>query len=346
MQWDLQDLAFDYHPRLMWLSYPRVFYYCNLFPSQIQPLIDKYTVKNPSLVYIYSPKNYTDCAITLSEDFSNPNRFKLVTDDYGVKVAVIDRFMSPVWANYVTNNQWYLNQIKASKISKYFLLLPGVEEVFLTGSSVFEVAKPSSDLDFMVRTRPGYAWVSRFWIKLFLKITRLDVHDTWLETILTIIKISRKNHLISNELYEKYIVKIENKLWQKKQRGGLIDVGLFFEDYDEIDRLIPKETRNFMVWSALKVENTYANSLGHTHTQYGGEISYWRFSSTRQAILLLFSMTLKTISYIFSPILRLQYSFYKKRSPEYIYFIISKSLICFFPLIHKPKSLIQYKPFF
>jgi predicted nucleotidyltransferase len=342
MKWDLGDLVFDYYPRNMWVSHVQAFTYCGLLPNQSASHLSTIKDKDPHTVYTISPKNYTSFGQTYIAHYLNRDAFRPVTDVYGTKLSVVARHNHPTWAEYTTTNQWYLNQLKAAKIIKLLYLLPGVKEVYITGSTALELAHKQSDIDLIIKTHPGQVWLSRFWAKLILKILRLDVHDVILESQIWVWRILYFVRLISISLYSNRIREIENSIWIKKTRGGLIDIGLLYEDLDDVVSVFPKETRNLSIWSSLLVPRT-CGSLNQT-SEFAGYAQYWlRVGKIEWVKQLIIKHSLAIVSFILSPLLSLQYYFYTYRSADYVYFVIKKTMICYFPISYKPKSLLEYQ---
>lgn len=342
MIWNLHDLVFDYYPRNIWVSHVQALMYCNLLPTQSEKSTASQTLKDPSIVFTISPKNYTAEVTSYVLKYSDSDKYKYIVNNYGTQLKIVAEKTKPVWMAYVKNNRWYLNQIKAYQISRLLKILPGVKNIYLTGSSISETSSPKSDIDLIIQAHKGQTWIARFWVKLFLKIFRLDVHDIILEFNIKYIRLIKTLKLISSKQYKKGILQIEEKIWTKKTKGGLIDVGLFYENFENIENIFPKETRNFYFWSSLKISNLYNEN--YNFDIFGGELSYWNSSS------LLYDLFLKTIKYslfiislILYPILICQYYFYVNQGSKYIYFILKKNMICYFPIVFKPKSVLDYR---
>jgi predicted nucleotidyltransferase len=342
MNWDLHDLVFDYYPRNMWLSHSQAFTYCSITPSQLEvslASVNKYN-KDPNIVYTISPKNYTVNSAQYTDRYLDTKQFEIILDGYGTKVRCVDSKIEPIWVNYVTNNQWYLNQIRATKIAKSLKLLPGVKSVFLTGSSALELASNASDIDFIIQSNPGMVWVSRFWVKVYLKMIRQDVHDIVLENTILFVRLCRYLRLISVEKYNIQITNIENKIWKKKTLGGLVDVGLFFENIEDVEKTFPKESRNFYIWASLQ-----SDKMDAAEDRFdGGVFKYWNNDNMLQNTLMAtIRVGLAIVSWLAYPVLSLQYYYYKLRGVDYIYFLNKKDIICYFPIIYKPKSVLEYQ---
>ncbi|MBC7471647.1 MAG: hypothetical protein H7196_00060 [candidate division SR1 bacterium] len=342
MIWDLHDLVFDYYPRNIWVTHVHALMYCNLLPAQSEKSAADQILKDPSLVFTISPKNYTADATYYTSKYTNRDKYRYISNNYGIQLNIVADKTRPVWLKYVKNNTWYFNQIKAYKISSLLKILPGVKNVYLTGSSVSESSSPKSDIDFIIQAYKGQTWVARFWVKLFLKLFRLDVHDIVLEFYIKYIQLIKALKVVSLKNYEKSISKVEEKIWIKKTKGGLVDIGLFYEKFEDIESIFPKETRNFYIWSSLRIPN--AGEENYDFDVYGGELLYWQNNS------LIYNYFLKTIkcllliiSTIIYPILNMQYYFYTNQGSKYIYFILRKDVICYFPIIFKPKSLLNYQ---
>jgi predicted nucleotidyltransferase len=342
MSWNIQDLTFDYYPRDMWTSHVRAYLYCNLLPSQSAKEINKVMGRDPSIVYTISPKNYTANTNSYLSYYSDVEKFSVSSNNYGIQLNITAQKCKPIWFGYVKNNQWYLNQLKAHKISRLLKLLPGVKNIYLTGSSALEISSISSDIDLIIETYRGQVWISRFWVKVCLKILRLDVHDIFLEFRISFNHLLRTSRFISQEKYRILISHLEDQIWNKKKKGGLVDVGLFYENHIDIEKIFPKETRNLYIWSSLKILNL--SQKYDQSNRYGGSLLYWSRKSVFYSICSsIFKHSLSFISFLMCPILSLQYYFYIKRAKNYIYFVLKKDFICYFPIIFKPKSILEYQ---
>jgi hypothetical protein len=342
MKWNLGDLVFDYYPRNMWISHVNAFIYCDLTPNQSEAASIKQIPKDPSIVYTISPKNYNTNTDNYLAKYSDPDNYKFKIDNYGAQLKIVSEKINPIWLTYVTNNAWYFNQIKAYNISKYLKILPGVKNIYLTGSSTLEISKSSSDIDFIIQAHKGQVWIARFWVKVFLKILRLDVHDVILEYYIKQLHFLKSFNLIKLNFYTIKIKQIEDKIWSKKTRGGLIDTGLFYEQFEDIKKIFPKETRNFYIWAALGISNFSEQT--DSVDFFGGDLSYWKNNSHLLSIFLLVTkLTLSLVSFILYPVLNLQYILYSHHKEQYIYFILKKNLICYFPIVFKPKSILEYQ---
>ncbi|NCP66977.1 hypothetical protein GW756_01575 [bacterium] len=62
-------------------------------------------------------------------------------------------------------------QRKANRWAQIIGHLPGVAAVFLSGSMVQGISKPTSDIDFFIIAIPGRIWTARFFTNLLLKLT-------------------------------------------------------------------------------------------------------------------------------------------------------------------------------
>jgi predicted nucleotidyltransferase len=342
MSWNLYDLVFDYYPRNMWVSHVRAFMYCNMTPSHLEIAMQGQVAKDPSMVYTISPKNYTADAKKYQLQYCKVDNFGVAINNYGSQLDIVSSRLGPAWISYLKNNQWYYNQLRATKIARLLKLLPGVKNIYITGSSVLELSTTSSDIDFIIQAQTGQAWIARFWVKTVLKLFRLDVHDIVLESKIGFLRLMKKVRLLSLEKYRAEVAKIEESIWKKKQKGGLIDVGLFYEKYEDVESIFPRETRNFYIWSSLKLVNL--DEKTNILSLYGGETFYWQKSSNLTNItLLIVKYTLRAVSFVLYPLLILQFHYYTNRRNKYIYFILTKAIICYFPVIFKPKSVLEYQ---
>ena len=61
---------------------------------------------------------------------------------------------------------------KAERWANWCGKLPGIKAIFLSGSVAAGHANEESDIDFFIITEPGRIWTARFFVFLFLRITR------------------------------------------------------------------------------------------------------------------------------------------------------------------------------
>jgi hypothetical protein len=327
-EWNLHDLAFDFWPRGLVISPVRGLFYTGVLPSGWAGELPE-SAPDPLRVLVgVNHKNYTPLAGKMLLNYGESENFEVIGDEFGLGIRGVNRLNKPDWAGYVQNNQWYLNQVRATKISNWLRYIPGVKAIFLTGSSSLELAGVNSDLDFMLQVSPGFAWITRIWAKVILKLLGLDVHDFGGEIGLQKVRLFRKIGLIGELEAEAETLYYTQQIWQKKQNKGLVDIGLIFEKIESIEANFPKTTRFYYIWSSLQ-------TFGVEVDYFGGQA---RYIADSNLVLSLLRAIFNLISLVLYPLFYAIYLLYKLKNGKSPHFIIQPDLICYFPVVDRARN--------
>ena len=176
---------------------------------------------DPNYWLTQSGKNYQYANRNISR-YSNPRLWRVQHSILGMNLRQNPiNPMEEVYQNF-RSDQWH----RAAQFAYLFYKIPGVKKVYVLGSVPLDISTEKSDIDFAIQTAFFMPLVSRFWIKIVLKILRVDVHPLWLS-------FSRKNS--KQKLSE---------ISKHKQKMPGIDVGLIYHSEVTIEHFYGNHVRH------------------------------------------------------------------------------------------------------
>lgn len=215
--------------------------------------IAKQPIPDPFWYYTQSAKNYTHWSDNqVFSKYTQPDLWTSVSHPLGLHTGISALGTHPLWATYVTDSDWYWQQRALSRLCDYLYQIPGVREIYLSGSVQLEVSSSVSDMDIIIRCYPGWVLPVRLFTKLLLKISGSDVHlftaevGRFLTQILSFTGLSWVDFGLSF---------FQNKLWSYKSRPGIkVDAGIFFEEFQQLEKYYTSEPRQVgWLWQSLYV---------------------------------------------------------------------------------------------
>jgi len=321
MYYKTQDLVFNYSLRSKLFSWTEVFGLTGKFPSEILKGNSgkKFNQTDPLWLYTQSAKNYSFDLEILLKNYSQSAKFVLDKNFYGISTKFNTSKLKGVWANYLANKEWYFRQKKIAKLSSWIESIPGITNIYLVGSSALELAQKNSDIDLAIQCRKGFCLPVRLYVKVLLKIFNVDVHS------------------FSLGLWGSYKKKVDPSyenlaIRNFKNRSGLkIDAGLFFEDFNQVEKYFTKDIRQLWLWKGLKLNlNDFTNPDFGCCNYYSSSNKYLNYPTT-----LLFYSILPAM-YIVSLFQLILYKFITKPNLNRP---VKFNFISFYPLFHEEKYI-------
>lgn len=284
----------------------------NLFKVKNFPI-----VRNPHELITSSPKhNNPDFNHYLFNHVDNLNKFQTSLSLYGISTPVIKSSESNYWLYTIRQDYSFAIELEAQKNIWWFKSIPGVKNLFLSGSASLGGATKNSDIDIIFEVYPMTAWLARFWIKAIFKMQGRDVFKLSFQfyKLLHILKLINKDEL-------------DKKISDYKQRKGVkMDAGLFTTNWLKFAKdNIPKEPFMIFLHGSRIIELTVPIP----------------FHKKIVSIFLKIVLTLTSIpSYPFVVVWALVYIVSHKNVPH---IHIGWNNVCFYPIRHAPFKKVHVK---
>ncbi len=205
------EIAFSHTLRGKSWSWVELYTLTKILPSELikdleNDALDTVVPTDPFWLFTQSAKNYQTDTQKLLSSYSDPNIFKITSNNYGIGT----HFSYPDWTTIVYNSNWYWHHLKAQRFAQIISLIPGVKKIYLVGSGSLAIARDNSDIDYAIECFPTCCLLVRLYLKIVLKITAQDVHS----------------------------------FFQKSRtKSGKVDVGLFFKNRNQISKFHHLEAR-------------------------------------------------------------------------------------------------------
>jgi hypothetical protein len=215
-----------------------------LLPSQISTE-EEYLV-DPLWTYTVSPK-YTNAHIYQSISDFKSKLTALTLNEYGLDERRTHIEKGSGFMKYISSPDSYRRLYHSYLELKGLYRVPGVKQIYLTGSVPYFLSRRGGDLDLIIECKKGWVWGSRFLIKCILKLKKKDVHSIFGQNILNLSK-SKTIHFLLSETILNKLIKFANELiYTSKQRKNTIDVGLFFENSKEVVEVYKNSSHNYFI---------------------------------------------------------------------------------------------------
>lgn len=138
---------------------------------------------------------------------------------------------------------------EASGNLKRILNIPGVENIYVFGSSLQSCATQTSDVDIAVQTCRNMAETTRILVKVYLKIINQDVYTFRFSFIRKLSSLLYGLGLINFKKHNYNLEKIEEKVWNYRHRtGSKIDAGMFFDDIKTLQKVFYKPVEHLFMY--------------------------------------------------------------------------------------------------
>jgi hypothetical protein len=368
----LSNLSYQQNRKYI-ISFSEFFSLSKKTPSDLNNIDFEENPKDPFFFLTQSQKNYQDFEKVI-ENYSNPDYFKNFISDYGISKKIDYHKTSPIYYYLQDNNNWYFKQNKLLKLSYLFALTPGFLEMRLISSASLGISSKNSDIDIIIKTKKGHVLATRLWVKLLvLKILRLDVHSTRLETLIMITRWLKKNY--SHKFLHSFEKIVETKIEKFKNRPSLkIDLGVCFSDeitlenyfgtdprqyfwlYNSkkiilnLDEVLERDRNSLEITNQINQSKSDQNHSNNPTTLLDNSNLNLNDTISRQNIGLLYiprttllnTLLIKTLKpivfvmyYLVYPLSYLQTPFYRSKNKHNPNFIYNKNIISFIPLIYK-----------
>jgi len=179
---DLNQIVYSFTPRQSGVSFIWAYHFTGLFPSQFeQVIINSKFAFNPDFEKLSSGKTFDLYAHILEKTKNHKALNWDILIDNGVLYQPISFVhANPAWATVAKSNISFDNIYQVQNEIANIFYFPFVTKVFLAYSAVLDQSNTNSDIDLIIVSKPflglSTTVISRFWLKIYFKITRRDVH--------------------------------------------------------------------------------------------------------------------------------------------------------------------------
>jgi hypothetical protein len=291
-------------PRGLFFTYPQLGTYNSDTPK------DK--ILNPHELIVKNPKhNNSEFNKYLDKNLLREGRYTLSQSIYGVGTSYNQSAHSNFWLYSQHCDSWFENHYLVFDELRFLKCIPGVKNVYFTGSNVLLISNKQSDIDLIIETSPNFTWLVRFWVKLLLKIQGKDVYRFWFQT-----------QKILNRIGFNFDVS-KNTLEYKKRPGIKVDCGLITSNFFEFkEKYIPNEQYTITLRASKILGLNGENTLN----------KYIPFNFWKSFILICFKTVLYILSFFIYPIITFFAYLYIVIHKNQSQFIVNWNNICFYPL--------------
>jgi hypothetical protein len=337
---DLQKLVMNHQNRGKIFSWVELLTLTGKYPEEIKAEIDEMQgqITDPFIPYTQSGKNYnTQNNDFIIQNYSNPELFKIGYNEYGVSTKFNLKKTFPTNYHWQDNIDWFWQQKKAAKISSWLYCIPGVNKVYLLGSTALEVSGKNSDLDITFLCYPGCVLLSRFWAKIWFKILGVDTFSFVLN--LKLLFFGEVFRITKGAWAEKQIKTIKAQIWEFKNRLGLkIDLGMCYENEDQVANYFGNDERQLPILNKLLlIKSVFEPSIFDDPNL--GRI----FVEEPSDILKVFQWVTKIVLWIISPIIYplaiLQIQWNKLKHNKNLNHTVQFNFCTFYPRLPEEKYL-------
>lgn len=246
---ELNELVYTYTPRKTGVSLVLASLLTDKLPTQLHKELQVYSYNksfNPDFIILISGKNqnkwYLDKTKPESNlSFSNNPNFEIKYSNFGYFQRLAVAELEPAWLLLANRNNNFSKLFEVMPVLKGICNLPFVRNVYICHSQALEQMQEYSDIDLIIQTGTFFGVptvvISRFWVKLYLKVMNRDVHPFVLH-YLTIISHKLKLKNLENFL-ELKLENFKKSSFTKIDTGIFIDARLDLNHYtsNDIDRL-------------------------------------------------------------------------------------------------------------
>jgi hypothetical protein len=254
----LSDLFNELINRQIYVSWVKIKILSGKNPTQLSQILDSKinhnfldNPVNPEALALKSGKFFgSDLKTTRNKHELEPV-WDLQTDTFGVGSRLSFMKKNPVWADLSQNNFTFNKLLTSQKYLRLFFYVPFADRIWICGSSIIDDMRAESDLDLVVLSKKfdglPTVLITRFWLKLFLKIINRDVHSFWLELWLKLNQLFFPNSKID---------KNRSKLKDTRLR---FDLGLVLNDLGELENYKDRHTSKLGFLNLVEVVTDISN---------------------------------------------------------------------------------------
>jgi hypothetical protein len=316
----LKTLVQDLSVRKYQMSLVSVFHNFRLLPSQIKNEVQGSF--DPFWSYCVTPKySQSDFQKTIL-NYTNTRLNSLYYDSFGASSVSTKIEKGPFEITSPLNNVWLHRLSALFRELDILYKIPGVNNIYITGSIVTSSYKKGGDADLIIETKKNYVWFVRFIVKVFLKCMGKDVHSYRGQLLISLSENPILRKITPLKLMN-FLKKYGMKLIQKeKLKMNNIDVGLIFETGYDISHHYSDESQNWGILNPyLYHQNEYleqVNLIQSGKENHPHSMSIFEKITLPSALLAQFLARSKTIRFSKSQ-----------------YFAINSKIVSFFPKIYK-----------
>jgi predicted nucleotidyltransferase len=316
----LKTLVQDLSVRNYQMSLVSVFQNFHLLPSEIGNQVQGYF--DPLWSFCITPKYSLFDAEKTTSKYSYSRLHSLQFDSFGISSVMTRIEKGPFEFTTPFNNFWFHRLSTLFREIDFLKKVPGVMNVYITGSIITSSYKNKGDADLIIETKKNYVWFVRFIVKILLKLLGKDVHSYRGQLL---VSMSEKPNL-QKILPSKWIVQIRkyglNMIQKEKHKINNIDVGMIFETGYDISHHYFNESQN---WGIL-------NPYLYHQDGYLEQVNLIKFGGENH----LSSLNIfEKITYPIALLAQLLSSRKKTRHSSTQYFAINSRIVSFFPKIYK-----------
>ncbi len=176
---NLNQIVYSFTPRQTGVSFVWAYHFTGLFPSQFQESISNSKLAfNLDFEKLSSGKIY-DLYSKITQNYKSIN-WNICIEN-GILYQPISFLNSnPSWVSAAKSNISFEKIYEVQSQIANIFYFPFVAKVFIAYSAVLDQSNPSSDIDLILVSKPflgvSTTIITRFWLKIYFKIIRRDVH--------------------------------------------------------------------------------------------------------------------------------------------------------------------------
>jgi predicted nucleotidyltransferase len=316
----IRTLIQDLSVRSYQMSLVSVFHNFHLLPSQICDHIQG--IFDPLCSFCTTPK-YSQA--DLEKSIRNYTHIRLNTlqfDSFGISSVATKIEKGPFELTTPLNNIWFHRLSALFREIDFLKKVPGVNNVYITGSIVTSAYKEGGDADLIIEAKENYVWFVRFVVKVLLKCMGKDVHSYRGQLLVSM----SANFNVQKFFPRKWLTYVReygtNMIQREKLKINNIDVGLIFETGYDISKYYTNEPQN---WGIL-------HPFLYHQDGYLEQVSVRRFDEEKDLSSLNF---FEKITYPFALLAQFLSRGMQNKNSKSQYFAINSKIVSFFPKIYK-----------
>ncbi len=332
--WSNRQLLWETIPRSVFLTYSQLYLLNQKLPSENKfRIVGEKELFNPFELLTQTYKNYSGSyEVDANKILKNKKCLDVVDSNYGVASRIVYSKQKPNWAYFSQNTDWFWKQIKTYRITQRLIkIVPGVDQVYITASSTLGVNKENSDIDLIIKAKPGMSWLVRVVLKSLLKIFNLDVHSFSGEIGLAL---SKAIKIIGFNQFSNSIKKYsQERIYKYKARNSLkVDIGLIYTNDNVLPKIFKNETRHLLFHTSMLV----SDKLFESDFNFGN-LSYEPYNNSFviNTLLNIAKFIMSALSILVYPVSLVIFCVYYLRHKSNKNFMVTFNTICFYPLIYK-----------
>jgi len=230
----LAELTSVYTPRNAGFSLVLASRFTRLLPSELYSNNSNQLI-NPDFTYLSLQKNQTqEFKQKIEKYWQHSKVWEVKTSTEGIYQRIAHINSQPHWASIAKENISFDKLYDISPIIQNLKYFPFVKNINLAFSVALEQSNQQSDVDLILQTSNIFGLptvvISRFWIKLYLKLIGRDTHPFFLYNLREICKV-----LGWKSLTEKITFKIN---YLRFEKTTCIDLGLILDSKIDLSSYI------------------------------------------------------------------------------------------------------------